>query len=89
MSPSPQLKKVLIIVDMAVNGLWLFLWFVAFCFIADQLRKTVYGNNTLVAVQTCMGATVAFSLFSVILWVRTCVKLYMNHYTSARHVKII
>ena len=65
--------------DMGVSGFWGFMWFVAFCFITDQYRLgNVAGNKEIdVPIRTCMGATIAFSLFSIFLWV------------SGHYVKII
>ena len=63
-----QMKKLLLVVDIAVNGLWAFMWFVAFIYTADQWRK---ADRTYIvsSVTNCANSGVAFSFFSTLLWV--------------------
>lgn len=61
---SLQMKKVILLVDIVANAFWGFMWFVCFCFTANQLRQT-----GIPAVQNCANSGVAFSFFSVLAWV--------------------
>ena len=54
--------------DIAVSGLWEFMWFVAFCFTADQLRKR-NGPALSTPARNCANSGVAFSFFSLFAWV--------------------
>ncbi len=63
---------VVIIVDIAVNGFWAFMWFVTFCFTADQNRKTPDKELFSTSERNCANAGVAFSFFAIILWVSQC-----------------
>jgi hypothetical protein len=62
-------KKIVIIIDMSVNGLWAFLWFVGFCYTADQYRN----NNPMMDLNPAqvnnLQAAIAFSFFSILLWI--------------------
>ncbi len=65
---SLQIKKVIVLVDIVANAFWGFMWFVCFCFTADQLRQS--GNLiTTSAERNCANSGVAFSFFSVLAWV--------------------
>jgi len=59
-------RKQLVTADLGFSGIWTFLWFVGFCFLADQWRKssikTTYQTNH-------ARAAIAFSFFSVFSWV--------------------
>ena len=57
---------VLIVVDMAVNSFWGFMWFVNFCYTADQRRRVTIFDT---AARNSANAGIAFSFFSIILWV--------------------
>ena len=71
-----QIKKILIFGDIAVNGFWAFMWFVTFCYTADQLRRNTISRSLITTgEQKCLNSTVAFSFFSIILWVSVCVCL--------------
>ena len=63
-----QIRKVLIIADIAVSGVWTFMWFVAFCYTADQRRQSDYTGLPLSTIN-CMNSVVAFSFFSILIWV--------------------
>ena len=64
-----QVKKVILIVDAAANGLWGFMWFVAFVYLADQWRKTEGKDNFSTSTYNCANSGVAFSFFSIFIWV--------------------
>ena len=66
-----QAKKAIIVIDAVANGLWAFLWFVAFAYLADQWRRTP-KNGIGTANYNCANSGVAFSFFSIFIWVRHC-----------------
>ena len=61
-----QIKKVLVLVDAIANGLWGFMWFVCFCYTADQRRRITFLGS---ALTNCANSGVAFSFFSIIIFV--------------------
>lgn len=61
------------------TGIWTFLWFICFCFLANQWSKTDVGVGV---VSDAARAVVAFSFFSIVSWVRPLVA-NSNHSTSA------
>ena len=63
-----QVKKVILLVDAVTNGIWAFMWFVCFCYTADQLRNNVIQNLPTGA-YNCAGAGIAFSFFCILIWV--------------------
>ena len=71
-----QVKKVILLVDAVTNGLWAFMWFVCFCFTANQLASNS-GNLKIIvdgipSIINCARSGVAFSFFSILIWV-SCV----------------
>lgn len=57
--------------DAVTNGIWAFMWFVCFCYTADQLRNNVIPLPT--GAYNCAGAGIAFSFFCILIWVSVCV----------------
>lgn len=62
------MKKVIIIVDAVASGMWAFMWFVAFVYIADQWRQKSNKNDIPTARYNCANSGVAFSFFSIFIW---------------------
>lgn len=59
-------RRHLVTADLGFSSIWAFLWFVGFCFLADQWRKsTIQSQN----VTNHARATIAFSFFSIFTWV--------------------
>jgi hypothetical protein len=64
-------------------GIWTLLWFVAFCYMADQWRqepdkdKQGTGWNGRNSVQ----AAIAFTFFSILIWVCTDIHLCLQIFT--------
>lgn len=52
-----------------LTGFWSFLWFVAFCFLANQWQQTPAIKGASQGVDAARAA-IAFSFFSIISWVR-------------------
>ena len=61
------------IIDAGVNGLWGFMWFVCFCYTADQWRRVDGENNFDTSTVNCARSGVAFSFFCILIWVSVCV----------------
>lgn len=60
-------RKYLVLSDLGFAGFWTFLWFVGFCFLANQWAATnpsLYGNVGRDNAQ----AAIAFSFFSILSW---------------------
>lgn len=73
-----QWKVAMAVVDVAVFWLLAIVWFVTFCYIADQNRKTPFS---FVSTRNCANTGVAFSFFSVMVSVRAQPKAPMHFYT--------
>ncbi|XP_030646184.1 synaptogyrin-2a [Chanos chanos] len=56
-------RKNIVIGDLVVSGAWTFMWFICFCFLANQWSHT--GTDV---IASAARAVVAFSFFSVITW---------------------
>ena len=70
------MRKKLVIADLGFSGIWSFLWFVGFCFLADEWRKSSIKSQN----QTNHArASIAFSFFSVFTWV-TLTLMAMKRY---------
>ena len=62
-----QVKRILLVADIGVSGFNTFMWFVTFCFTANERRKVdIVGSPSY---SNCMNSVVAFSFFSIIFWV--------------------
>ncbi len=59
----------ILIVDAATNGLWAFMWFVAFVYATDKWRTTDGKSNISDASANCARAAIAFSFFCILIWV--------------------
>ena len=79
-----QLKKVIILVDTGINGLWAFMWFVAFVYTADEWRKTSSDRRNSLGSKTinCGNSGVVFSFFCVFIWVRMLICIYVFPFTK-------
>lgn len=58
-------RKYIVTGDLVFSGVWTFLWFVCFCFLANQWSHT--ARTTSIAADAAQ-AVVAFSFFSIITW---------------------
>lgn len=64
-----KVKLALNLADAIICGFWGFMWFVCFCFTADQRRKVVSHEAIGDSAIDCANAGIAFSFFSIIVWV--------------------
>ncbi|BFZ17995.1 hypothetical protein BsWGS_21034 [Bradybaena similaris] len=62
---SVQHRRYAVLADLAISGLWTFLWFVGFCYMTDAWRRTEkdphHGRDN-------VQAAIAFSFFSIFTW---------------------
>ncbi|XP_023677436.1 synaptogyrin-3a isoform X2 [Paramormyrops kingsleyae] len=65
-------RKKAVLLDIAFSGLWTFLWFVGFCFLANQWQRTSQKELLLGQGKVAARAAVAFSFFSIITWGHLC-----------------
>ncbi|XP_053109245.1 synaptogyrin-1 isoform X2 [Hemicordylus capensis] len=61
-------RKKAVLSDIGVSGLWAFLWFVSFCFLADQWRVSKPEINPMNQGADAARAAIAFSFFSIFTW---------------------
>ncbi|KAH0616875.1 hypothetical protein JD844_028322 [Phrynosoma platyrhinos] len=61
-------RKKAVLSDIGVSGFWAFLWFVSFCFLADQWRVSKKEDNPLNEGADAARAAIAFSFFSIFTW---------------------
>ncbi len=61
-------RKKAVIMDTVISGAWAFVWFICFCYLADSWRKTS-DEVKKQAEESLINLAIAFSFFSVILWV--------------------
>lgn len=52
-----------------ITGFWTFLWFVGFCFLANQWSHTSPKELPLEQASDAARAAIAFSFFSILTWV--------------------
>ncbi|XP_038612032.1 synaptogyrin-1 isoform X2 [Tachyglossus aculeatus] len=61
-------RKKAVISDIGVSALWAFLWFVGFCFLANQWQVSKPEDNPLNEGTDAARAAIAFSFFSIFTW---------------------
>ncbi|XP_063050259.1 synaptogyrin-3-like [Engraulis encrasicolus] len=69
----PQISSVrdrrrLVLLELCFSGLWAFLWFVCFCFLASQWSQTSPEELPLAQASDAARAAIAFSFFSILTW---------------------
>ncbi|XP_023670804.1 synaptogyrin-3 [Paramormyrops kingsleyae] len=61
-------RKKAILVEIGFSGFWTFMWFVGFCFLANQWQRTSPKELPLNQGADAARAAIAFSFFSIITW---------------------
>lgn len=61
-------RKKAILVELGFSGFWTFMWFVGFCFLANQWQQTSPNELPLSQGADAARAAIAFSFFSIITW---------------------
>ncbi|XP_003442460.1 synaptogyrin-1a isoform X2 [Oreochromis niloticus] len=62
-------RKKAVMADIVVSALWAFIWFVGFCFLANQWQVSKKEDNPLNEGSDAARATIVFSFFSIFTWV--------------------
>uniref|UniRef100_A0AAZ1X001 MARVEL domain-containing protein n=1 Tax=Oreochromis aureus TaxID=47969 RepID=A0AAZ1X001_OREAU len=62
-------RKKAVMADIVVSALWAFIWFVGFCFLANQWQVSKKEDNPLNEGFDAARATIVFSFFSIFTWV--------------------
>ncbi|MED6249953.1 Synaptogyrin-1 [Ataeniobius toweri] len=63
-------RKKAVLADIGVSAFWSFMWFVGFCFLANQWQVTKQEDNPLKEGGDAARAAITFSFFSIFTWVR-------------------
>ncbi|KAG9262293.1 synaptogyrin-3-like [Astyanax mexicanus] len=61
-------RKRVVLFEMGFSGFWTFLWFVGFCFLANQWSRTSLEELPLEQATDAARAAIAFSFFSILTW---------------------
>ncbi|XP_043296039.1 synaptogyrin-1 isoform X3 [Cervus canadensis] len=61
-------RKKAVLSDIGVSAFWAFLWFVAFCFLANQWQVSEPKDSPLNEGTDAARAAIAFSFFSIFTW---------------------
>ncbi|XP_028562171.1 synaptogyrin-3 [Podarcis muralis] len=71
-------RKRVVLFDLGFSGFWSFLWFVGFCFLANQWQRTTSSKAAHYAGDAARAA-IAFSFFSIISWVALALKALQRY----------
>ncbi|XP_038618843.1 synaptogyrin-3 [Tachyglossus aculeatus] len=71
-------RRAAVLLDLAFSGLWSFLWFVGFCFLANQWQRTK-GSQGVSQAGDAARAAVTFSFFSILTWAALTVKALQRY----------
>ncbi|XP_053221652.1 synaptogyrin-3 [Podarcis raffonei] len=71
-------RKRVVLFDLGFSGFWSFLWFVGFCFLANQWQRTPSSKAAHYAGDAARAA-IAFSFFSIISWVALALKALQRY----------
>ncbi|XP_053550465.1 synaptogyrin-3 isoform X3 [Bombina bombina] len=93
-------RKKAVLLDMGFSGFWAFLWFVAFCYLANQWQRTPNVPQVNQAADAARAA-IAFSFFSIITWgiarkpclsvkkkKKNCIKYAWVHLTGGKKIML-
>ncbi|XP_066910607.1 synaptogyrin-2-like [Clytia hemisphaerica] len=69
-------RRHLVTADLGFSAFWTFLWFVGFCFLADQWRKSPMQSQN---VTNHARAAIAFSFFSIFTWIALSLMAYQRY----------
>uniref|UniRef100_A0A8C6KVC0 Synaptogyrin 1 n=1 Tax=Nothobranchius furzeri TaxID=105023 RepID=A0A8C6KVC0_NOTFU len=61
-------RKKAVLADIGVSAFWSFMWFVGFCFLANQWQVTKQEDNPLREGGDAARAAITFSFFSIFTW---------------------
>ncbi|XP_023189041.1 synaptogyrin-1 isoform X2 [Xiphophorus maculatus] len=61
-------RKKAVLADIGISAFWSFMWFVGFCFLANQWQVTKQEDNPLREGGDAARAAITFSFFSIFTW---------------------
>ncbi|XP_068177439.1 synaptogyrin-1-like isoform X1 [Antennarius striatus] len=61
-------RKKAVLADIGLSAFWSFMWFVGFCFLANQWQVTKSDDNPMRAGGDAARAAITFSFFSIFTW---------------------
>ncbi|XP_033934732.1 synaptogyrin-1a, partial [Pseudochaenichthys georgianus] len=65
-------RKKAVLADIGLSAFWSFMWFVGFCFLANQWQVTNHEENPLREGGDAARAAITFSFFSIFTWAGQC-----------------
>ncbi|ELR53739.1 Synaptogyrin-1, partial [Bos mutus] len=76
-------RKKAVLSDIGVSAFWAFLWFVGFCFLANQWQVSEPKDNPLNEGTDAARAAIAFSFFSIFTWAGQAVLAFQRYQIGA------
>ncbi|XP_067858935.1 synaptogyrin-3a isoform X2 [Heptranchias perlo] len=76
-------RKYVVLGDLGFSGLWAFLWFVGFCFLANQWQFTSSDDLPLHQGADAARAAITFSFFSILSWAGLTLKAWQRYHLGA------
>ncbi|KAL0625386.1 LOW QUALITY PROTEIN: Synaptogyrin-1 [Plecturocebus cupreus] len=76
-------RKKAVLSDIGVSAFWAFLWFVGFCFLANQWQVSKPKDNPLNEGTDAARAAIAFSFFSIFTWAGQAVLAFQRYQIGA------
>ncbi|XP_007503244.1 synaptogyrin-1 isoform X7 [Monodelphis domestica] len=76
-------RKKAVISDIGVSAFWAFLWFVGFCFLANQWQVSKPEDNPMNEGTDAARAAITFSFFSIFTWVGQAVLAFQRYRIGA------
>uniref|UniRef100_A0A674ES05 Synaptogyrin-3-like n=2 Tax=Salmo trutta TaxID=8032 RepID=A0A674ES05_SALTR len=72
-------RKKAVMLEVGASGFWTFLWFVSFCFLANQWSRTAPEDLPLNQGADAARASIAFSFFSILTWAGLTVRAVQKY----------
>ncbi|XP_012880242.1 PREDICTED: synaptogyrin-1 [Dipodomys ordii] len=76
-------RKKAVLSDIGVSAFWAFLWFVGFCYLANQWQVSKPKDNPLNEGTDAARAAIAFSFFSIFTWAGQAVLAFQRYQIGA------
>ncbi|KAF5928111.1 hypothetical protein HPG69_017651 [Diceros bicornis minor] len=76
-------RKKAVLSDIGVSAVWAFLWFVGFCYLANQWQVSKPKDNPLNEGTDAARAAIAFSFFSIFTWAGQAVLAFQRYQIGA------
>lgn len=76
-------RKKAVLVDLGLSVFWSFMWFVGFCFLANQWQASEPEDNPLKEGGDAARAAITFSFFSIFTWAAQCFLAFQRYKLGA------